>query len=275
MKTIFIFFTILLINISFGQDYKVVYEMKFKPTKGKDSIVSEQYVLMINPKLNSSKFYNYNYFYTDSLMTSIKNKNPQGGYDISTNSLKKANYPLGILKTSTELSLIKTLDGDSYKIIQKNPIWRIYSEKKIWKNYSLQKAIAKINGREWIVWFSSEVPISDGPYLFKGLPGLVFEAKDNSGEFTFNLLSLQKNNLKNDYYPKILSKSIEITQEKYKKIYKAYILDPAKQLRNGIYVDDSGLKMVFTNGMNPNMVREIEKDRINKINKFNNFIDVE
>ena len=65
------------------------------------------------------------------------------------------------------------------------------------------------------------------------------------------------------------------TADKYKKVYKAYTLDPAKQLRNGIYVDDSGLKMNLTNGVSPEMVKEIEKDRLDKIKKFNNFIDIE
>ncbi|MFC0343638.1 GLPGLI family protein [Epilithonimonas hispanica] len=275
MKSLFTFLAILLINLSFAQDYKVIYEMKFKPTKGKDSIVSEHFVLMIKPKTNSSKFYNYNYYYSDSLMTSIKDKNPQGGFDINTASFKKANYPLGVIKTKTDFYLVKTLDGDSYKINETKPSWKISNETKSWKDYKLQKATAKILGRNWTVWYSNEIPVSDGPYLFKDLPGLVFLANDDSGDYDFSLISLQKSDLVEDYFPSILSKSIEITSDKYKKVYKAYTLDPAKQLRNGVYVDDSGLKINLTNGASPEMIRAIEKDRLDNIKKFNNFIDIE
>jgi len=276
MKLLLKILATLVINFSFAQHYKVVYEMKFKPTKGKDSIVTENFVLMINPKTRHSNFYNYNYYYSDSLMTSIEDKNMQGDFIIDTENFKKANYPLGVIKNTKNLYLIKTLDGDSYKISQNKPTWKISSEKKPWKNYTLQKATTKILGRYWTVWFSDEIPVSDGPYLFKDLPGLVFLARDNSGDFEFNLLSLQKSNLTENYFPSIFSKSIEITSDKYKKAYKAYTLDPAKQLRNGVFVDDSGIKINFGNGgISPEIIKEIEKDRIDKIKKFNNFIDIE
>ena len=275
MRLLFTYLTILIINQSFAQDYKVIYEMKFKPTKGKDSIISEHFVLMIKAKINSSKFYNYNYYYSDSLMTSIKDKNPQGGFNINTGSFKKASYPLGVIKTKKDFYFVKTLDGDSYKINVNKPIWKISNETKSWKDYKLQKANSQILGRNWTVWFCNEIPVSDGPYLFKDLPGLVFLASDDFGDYDFSLISLQKSDLVEDYFPTILSKNIEITADKYKKVYKAYTLDPAKQLRNGIYVDDSGLKMNLTNGVSPEMVKEIEKDRLDKIKKFNNFIDIE
>lgn len=249
--------------------------MKFKPTKGKDSVVSEHFVLMIKPKVNSSKFYNYNYYVTDSTMASLKSKNPQGGYNVNTGNLKKAKYPMGVVNNDTEFYLIKTLDGDSYKIKQERPTWKVSDEKKNWKNYSLQKATTKINGREWTVWFSNEIPVSEGPYLFKGLPGLVFFANDNVGDYNFELLSLNKNDLVNDYFPSIMKKNIDLTAEKYQKVYKSYILDPTKQLREGIYVDDSGIKMKMIDGLNQDMIKNIEQERLDKIKKFNNFIDLE
>lgn len=275
MRILFTFFALLFINFTFAQDYKVVYELKFKPTKGKDSLVSEPFILMTNPKINSSKFYNYNYYYSDSLMTSIRDKNPQGGFNIDTNSFKKAGYPLGVVKTKNQYYLVKTLDGDSYKINQTIPVWKVSAENKNWKEYSLQKATATINGRQWIAWFANEIPVSDGPYLLKGLPGLVIEAQDEKGDFKFDLLSLQKNTSNEDFFPNILKNSIETTADKYQKVYKQYTMDPARQLRNGIFVDDSGMKINLTNGMSKDMIKGIEKDRLDKIKKFNNFIDGE
>lgn len=275
MKSFVSFLAFLIVHLSFAQNYKVAYEMKFKPTVGKDSLVSEHFVLMIKPKNNSSEFYNYNYYYSDSLMTSIRNKNQQGSFNINTGNFKKANYPLAVVKTKTDFYLIKTFDGDAYKIKQNKTDWKISTETQLWKEYTLQKATSKILGRNWTVWFCKEIPVSEGPYLFKDLPGLVFSANDESENYIFNLLSFQKSNLEENYFPSIFSRSIEITSNQYKKIYKAYTLDPAKQLRNGIYVDDSGIKINLTNGISAEMIRAIEKDRIEKIKKFNNFIDLE
>ncbi|WP_300671190.1 GLPGLI family protein [Soonwooa sp.] len=273
MKLLLKFIAIFIINLSFAQQYKVVYEMKFKPTKAKDSIVTENFVLMINPSTNSSKFFNYNYYYSDSLMTVIRNKNLQRSFDININSFRKANYPLGVVKNSKNIFLIKSLDGDSYKIREDKPKWNVSSEKKAFKSYTLQKATATILGRNWTVWFSNEIPVSDGPYLFKDLPGLVFSGNDDASDFNFDLLSLEKSNSIEDYFPSIFAKTIDVTAEQYAKAYKQYTLDPAKQLRNGIFVDDSGIKVNMLNGISKDIIIDMEKDRILKIKKFNNFID--
>lgn len=33
-----------------------------------------------------------------------------------------------------------------------------------------QKATCDFAGRKWIAWFTTEIPIQDGPYKFYGLP---------------------------------------------------------------------------------------------------------
>lgn len=59
-------------------------------------------------------------------------------------------------------------------------------------NYKLQKAEAIWGGRKWIAWFSIEIPVSEGPYKFRGLPGLIFEIKDTNNNFNYTLVSLNK-----------------------------------------------------------------------------------
>lgn len=53
-----------------------------------------------------------------------------------------------------------------------------------------QKAMANFGNREWIAWFAPSVPVSDGPYKFCGLPGLVFEVYDTKQHWAFKLASL-------------------------------------------------------------------------------------
>lgn len=63
-----------------------------------------------------------------------------------------------------------------------------------WKNldgdsticgYSCQKAETKFRGRTWKVWYSLDLPYSEGPWKLSGLPGLILKAEDSKGDFVF------------------------------------------------------------------------------------------
>jgi GLPGLI family protein len=45
-------------------------------------------------------------------------------------------------------------------------------------NWEAQKATTEFGGRKWTAWFCEEIPLSDGPYKFKGLPGLIVKISD-------------------------------------------------------------------------------------------------
>ena len=54
--------------------------------------------------------------------------------------------------------------------------WQIQDESKNILGYACQKAVGKLYNREWTVWFTLDIPISEGPWLLAGLPGLILEA---------------------------------------------------------------------------------------------------
>ena len=43
--------------------------------------------------------------------------------------------------------------------------------------YDVQEATTEFGGKWIIVWFAKELPIPDGPYKFKNLPGLILKLK--------------------------------------------------------------------------------------------------
>lgn len=63
--------------------------------------------------------------------------------------------------------------------------WTIYSDTLEVAGYLCQKAECDYGGRHWIAWFSSEIPLSYGPYKFKGLPGLILKIEDTSKHYCF------------------------------------------------------------------------------------------
>jgi len=63
--------------------------------------------------------------------------------------------------------------------------WVITQETKQIAGYSCTKATTKFRGREWIAWFTSEIPLPFGPWKLNGLPGLILEASDTTNKYTF------------------------------------------------------------------------------------------
>ncbi|WHF52205.1 GLPGLI family protein [Chryseobacterium gotjawalense] len=64
-------------------------------------------------------------------------------------------------------------------------IWKILSEKKNILNFNCQAAIGNFRGRVYKVWFTPEIPFSNGPWKLKGLPGMILEAEDNQNEYSY------------------------------------------------------------------------------------------
>lgn len=70
--------------------------------------------------------------------------------------------------------------------------WELIAEYKEILGYPVQKAICSYRGRKYIAWFSKEIPFSDGPWKFWGLPGLILEVSDTEQQFTFSSVAIKR-----------------------------------------------------------------------------------
>ncbi len=70
--------------------------------------------------------------------------------------------------------------------------WKIEEDTKTIKGYVCKKATCHFAGRDYVAWYTMDIPISDGPYKFNGLPGLIVNIKDSKGEHFFELVGLSK-----------------------------------------------------------------------------------
>ena len=77
--------------------------------------------------------------------------------------------------------------------------WEITNDVEKQNGYQSQKAVANFGGRIWTAWFTKEINISDGPYKFSGLPGLIVKLEDDKGDYKFDLV--KKINIKNSFEP--------------------------------------------------------------------------
>jgi GLPGLI family protein len=98
--------------------------------------------------------------------------------------------------------------------------WCVEDEKLEIMDYTCQKATINYFGREFITWFTTEIPISDGPYKFKGLPGLIVKIYDTKNHYDFTLTSFFK--IETTQYITLPEEEgrIEVTRQEFRKIQK-------------------------------------------------------
>lgn len=97
-----------------------------------------------------------------------------------------------------KITLTQSIFKDKFKYEVDRDLfqWEIHPETKSYKNYKVQKATTEFAGRNYIAWFTSEIPIPDGPYKFNGFPGLIVKVADEKGQYTFELIEKLKNRLR-------------------------------------------------------------------------------
>ncbi|MCC9043057.1 GLPGLI family protein [Myroides sp. M-43] len=78
--------------------------------------------------------------------------------------------------------------GESTNLIK----WDISPEIEEYNGMKVQKAVGELSGRTWTVWFTQDIPLIDGPYKFKNLPGFVVKAEDSTGDYKFEFLKSEK-----------------------------------------------------------------------------------
>lgn len=78
--------------------------------------------------------------------------------------------------------------------------WKLVNESKTINTFNCQKAEVYYKGRNWVAWYTNEVPLPYGPYKFSGLPGLIIKITDQKGDYDFELIKSTPNEkLKNKF----------------------------------------------------------------------------
>lgn len=70
--------------------------------------------------------------------------------------------------------------------------WRLIpTETKEILGHKCTKAIADFRGREWQVWFASDIDRSGGPWKLRGLPGFILAAETGDGEYKYEAVTIR------------------------------------------------------------------------------------
>ncbi|QOW11084.1 GLPGLI family protein [Kaistella flava (ex Peng et al. 2021)] len=272
-----------------AQNNRMIYEYKFRPDSTKiDSLKTEWIYLDINK--NGSKYYSKKAFENDSIVNeSIKKQMASGMRSISVSRQQSgSDISYEVEKTYPEYKtfLVSNIGNDSYKVLEdRKPNWKILSDKKQIGEFKVQKATANFAGRNWEAWFTTDVPIQDGPYKFSGLPGLIVEIADQTGSHKIELKGIKKIvevqkeelNTEGKNIPYTKKKPLEVNRQQYVKQLKQYENDPVQGMREILSRPNSKV-MINVNGKEisdpKDILRELEKNAKEEMVKNNNKIEL-
>ncbi|OBS14881.1 hypothetical protein ATE49_19815 [Elizabethkingia miricola] len=258
---------ILVFGLGNAQTHRFFYELKYKNDSTTPIAKQKTMVLDINPK--EAKYYDYAFLEKDSINkaknTQDTNWTDQVPVVRKRGSIKNINY------AALEFQLFSYETEDPVK-------WTLSNETKKYSGYDIQKATSDFGGRKWTAWFTKEIPFSEGPYKFQGLPGLILLLEDNQQQFVFSLI--KSKNLNETYDTSNIleirygNRPIPVSENIYISKAIEYFNDPfhkiREDLRNGrtSSYQDNGVTYTKAEQLVP-----LIQDEQNYILKYNNPIE--
>jgi len=172
---------------------RAVYQLDYKPDSTVTTRKTAQLILRVNNDVSS--FRSYRKFIFDSIYSISQDLSYQERIQRSFNASRKGgkdDFSYTIIKT-IQKKLISYHDNISavdyqYQETYNQFIWQTTSVKKNIAGHECQQAYTTFAGRVWEAWFTRDIPVSDGPYKFCGLPGLVLQVRDTHDNYVFTLL---------------------------------------------------------------------------------------
>ncbi|WP_048505049.1 GLPGLI family protein [Chryseobacterium angstadtii] len=197
-RKLIVFFLLILATVTYGQTMRYIYDTAVNP----DSINlvrMKHERTFLDIKGDRSSFISENKLIRDSLQASFRAEDKED-YKKREKDLKKLGTKKDMEPAFFENYIIKSISQQKVYYYDKvagreiyyqedRPLkWEIADAKENQNGYSVQKAVTNFGGRVWTAWFTKDINISDGPYKFSGLPGLIVKLEDENGDYKFDLV---------------------------------------------------------------------------------------
>lgn len=175
---------------------KITYSIAWKEdTNNLERIRSEKMILMVGNKISkfmSKNFYEYKIIgreaESEGRLQEFRDRNEYQNYRTRFSYQILKNYPLGSYSYFNKVLPDFMQYTEPFKVFQ----WDLLDKTDSIGGYSVQKARCTYGGREWIAWYASSIPINDGPYKFRGLPGLIIKISDKNEHYVFELDGIER-----------------------------------------------------------------------------------
>jgi GLPGLI family protein len=220
---------------------KITYQIRY----GSDTIKDEKvdwadYVLLFNDK--NSVFYSeeaFNFYgFIDKKAIEMKNS---GGVNLGVMP-KAPRHKTALTKMGDLLYAYMPIGRNIFSYKEPPLKWEVLGENKKIKNYDciLAKTTTDTDN-VFYAWFTPQISVPEGPFRFKGLPGLVIEIYNERKTIKIFANEIEKSSTQmvNIKFPKVVA--LEDRKDKFLKAREQFILNPNQQY------DDANIKIYDTN----------------------------
>lgn len=179
--------------------YRIFYSLSFvEDTAFTDSKTECQTVLLVGNEYSS--FLDYNSLRKDSIFNSLVKSGKDVmsvvgqtiavGRQIKFKPVVIKNFPSKGDFTFQEMITAR----ENYRYTDKDIKikWQLSAGEKQIGKYKCKKATCSYRGRNYTAWYSPDLVLSEGPYVFSGLPGLILNLYDDREHYVFSLNGIEQ-----------------------------------------------------------------------------------
>lgn len=248
------------LGLASAQDYQALYQYDYVPDS--TAIESKRSVrVILNVNDINSWFASEGDFKRDSVYQLVRN-GQLSVYEAISELKRFSRMGLSSFIISKNYETNETMIHDKiatqrYKYTDNASFdWKIGTETKTISGYNCQIATLNFGGRSYVAWFTFQIPIQDGPFLFQGLPGLIVSIQDTKNHHKFELLAF------GTY--KLHSHNERYNNELYVKTTKAEFLQTKKRYFENpdAFMESTGVTVVSKNAPKLNPWRGVIKNSI-------------
>lgn len=176
---------------------KVFYELKYRKDSTKSATTEAQTILLCgNHYLMFTDYYD---MLNDSLYMDAE-KRHLSGMSIMGSSFSLMNnikYPTLVIANLTDgRTIVREKSGVNYYQYEDSVPkirWKLDDADSVILGYHCGRATCRYKGRDYEAWYSKDISIPLGPYLFGGLPGIIMKISDTHGDYAFTLNGIEPN----------------------------------------------------------------------------------
>lgn len=193
-------------------EIKVSYNYHEKFMRGNTELVEHDSPMLLLINSQQSKFYSPHTEYLDSLKSTPSGRvQSKQMMDIAVqkyidskdesamNSVTYRTFMYIFKDNANECVTVYDAAGMMESGVYSEPFseltWEVGDSIKTVLGYECIKATADYHGRKWTAWFAPEIPVREGPWKLRGLPGLILEVTEAKGHHSFVADGIEKSNM--------------------------------------------------------------------------------
>ena len=181
-------------------EMRIMYGFEYVIDTLSGKCLHEPYMLEIGGKL--THYYSYNAYIRDSVQSEVyaseRSKGMNAFTDITSSVIPEDQtatyYEIFRCIPSSSRDVLLRVQNTDYCYSEKaeQTEWRLTDRTDTVCGYRCQVAEGQLNGRQWTVSFSTDIPYPYGPWKLEGLPGLILKAEDSEGLLRWEAVGLEK-----------------------------------------------------------------------------------